>query len=65
MGRPKKELKKIHKKKVKKAKEKIKLHKKGELPHKGLTQRAKYLLKKGKKRKCLMESIWPYGWIFP
>lgn len=51
MGRPKKELKKIHKKKAKKAKEKVKLHIKGELPFEKLTQRAKNFLKKGKKKK--------------
>ena len=51
MGRPKKTLKKIHKKKVTKAKEKVKLFLKGELPKEQLTQRAKHFLTKGKKKK--------------
>ncbi len=51
MGRPKKELKKIHQKKVKKAKKKTRLHVKGELPFEELTQRARRFLKKGKKKK--------------
>jgi len=51
MGRPKYELKKIHRRKVKKAKEKLKLYSKGETPYEKLTSFAKYLLKKGKKQK--------------
>jgi len=54
MGRPKKELKKVHKKKVKKAKEKTKLYAKGKLPFEELTQRAKRFLKKGKKKKTIV-----------
>ena len=51
MGRPKKELKKIHRKNVKKAKEKVKLFLKGELGTEKLTERAKHFLKKEKKKK--------------
>ena len=49
MGRPKEELKKVHHKKVKKAKEKVKLYLKGELPYQKLTQLAKRFLKKRRK----------------
>ena len=51
MGRPKAELKKIHKKKAKRAKKKIQLYLKGEIPGDKLTQRAKYFLRKVKKKK--------------
>tara|TARA_B100000315_G_C14500015_1_gene551869 strand:- start:209 stop:376 length:168 start_codon:yes stop_codon:yes gene_type:complete len=51
MGRPKKELKKIHRKNIKKAKAKVRLLKKGEITHKDLTERGKHFLKKGKKKK--------------
>ena len=51
MGRPKKELKQIHARKVRKAKARIKAVKNGDLPKEKLTQRAKQLLKKGTKRK--------------
>lgn len=54
MGRPKKELKRIHKKKVKKAKEKANLYTKEKLPFEELTQRAKRFLKKGKKKKTVV-----------
>jgi len=49
MGRPKCELKKIHKKRVKKSKAKLKLYSKGELSFKNLTEHAKHFLKKQKK----------------
>ncbi len=52
MGRPKRELKKIHRKKVKKAKQTLKLYAKGETAYAKLTQRAKDLLQKGKKKKA-------------
>ncbi len=48
MARYKKELTKIHRKKVKKAKEKVRLYLKGELPYEKLTQRAKRFLEKHK-----------------
>ncbi|NQT28111.1 MAG: hypothetical protein HQ570_00765 [Candidatus Omnitrophica bacterium] len=51
MGRPKKELKKIHKKKTNKARKEAKQYSKGEIPYEKLTQRAKHFLKKGKKQK--------------
>ena len=49
MGRPKKELKKIHRKKARRAKEKVKLHLKGEVRQQSLTQLAKMFLKRRKK----------------
>ena len=51
VGRPKRELKKIHRKKTKKAREEAKKCSKGEIPYEKLTQRAKHFLKKGKKQK--------------
>ena len=51
MGRPKRELKKIHKKKTKKARREAKQYSKGEIPYEKLTQRAKHFLRKGKKQK--------------
>jgi len=51
MGRPKHELKKIHKKKTKKARKEAKQCLKGEIPYEKLTQRAKHFLRKGKKQK--------------
>jgi len=51
MGRPKKELKKIHKKKTNKARLEAKQHSKGEIPYEKLTQLAKHFLTKGKKKK--------------
>jgi hypothetical protein len=54
MGRPKKELKKIHRKKIKKAKEKVKLFKEGKATLESLTQKAKHFLKKSKKRKTVL-----------
>jgi hypothetical protein len=50
MGRYKAELKRIHGKKVRKAKGMLKLYKKGELPYEKLTQRAKKLLEKRKRQ---------------
>jgi len=49
MGRPKEELKKIHRKKVKKAKEKVKAYCRGEIPYSSLSQLAKKLLEKRKR----------------
>ncbi|HEC69418.1 MAG TPA: hypothetical protein ENI31_03945 [Candidatus Omnitrophica bacterium] len=56
MGRPKEELKKIHRKKVKKAKEKVKAHLRGEIPYSNLSQLAKKLLEKRKKAEKLLSS---------
>ena len=49
MGRYKKELKKIHRKKIKKAKEKVKAYLRGEIPYEKLTSLAKRLLEKRKR----------------
>jgi len=51
MGRSKKELKKIHKRKVKKAKQKVKLLTKNQLSYKDLSLRAKHFLRKSQKKK--------------
>lgn len=51
MGRPKKELKKIHNKKIKKAKKVVQSFSKGEIPYQELSQKAKHFLKKSKKQK--------------
>ena len=51
MGRPKYELKSVHRKKVRKAKEKLKLYAKGEIPYEKLPCFAKHLLQKSKKQK--------------
>ena len=51
MGRSKIELKRIHRKKIKKAKQKIKLYKKGEIPYSSLTQKSRHFLEKSKKKK--------------
>ena len=51
MGRPKKELKKIHRKKVKKAKNEARSFSKGDIPYEKLTRRAKHFLQKSKKQK--------------
>lgn len=51
MGRSKRELKKIHKKKTKKARKEAQQCSKGEIPYEKLTQRAKHFLRKGKKQK--------------
>ncbi len=50
MGRPKKELRKLHRKKLKKAKEKLKAYLRGEISYSELTQRAKRILEKRKKQ---------------
>jgi hypothetical protein len=49
MGRYKKELARIHSKKMRKAKEKVRLFRKGELPVEKLTQLAKKYLEKSKR----------------
>ncbi len=46
MGRPKKEMKKIHAKKIKKAKEKIKAFRKGDISSKELNSLSKKLIKR-------------------
>jgi hypothetical protein len=51
MGRSKYELKKVHRKKVRKAKEKLKLYSKGEIPCEKLPSFAKHFLQKSKKQK--------------
>ncbi len=51
MGRPKKELKQIHKKKTTKAKEKIKKYLNKDISYPELTVRAKKILKKSKTKK--------------
>ena len=51
MGRPKKELRKLHRKKLKKAKEKLKAYLRGEISYSKLTQRAKRILEKKKQEK--------------
>lgn len=51
MGKPKRELKKIHRRKVKKAKKMVQSLCKGEIPFEKLSQRAKHFLKKRKKQK--------------
>lgn len=50
MGRYKEELKRIHSKKVKKAKNKVRAFAKGEIPYSQLTSRAKKLFKKRKRK---------------
>ncbi len=50
MGRPKKELKKIHRKKMRKAKKKVQLYAKKELPFEKLGERGKHFLEKKKKQ---------------
>ena len=51
MGRSKYELKRVHRKKTRKTKEKIRLYSKGEITYDKLPQAAKLLLKKGKQKK--------------
>jgi len=51
MGRSKYELKKVHRKKIKKAKEKLRLYSKGEISSEKLTRCAKHFLQKRKKQK--------------
>ena len=50
MGRPKRELRQVHARKVKKAKKKLKLLAKGECKHQQLTRLAKKLLHKKTKK---------------
>ncbi|MCK4809335.1 MAG: hypothetical protein KAS99_00150 [Candidatus Omnitrophica bacterium] len=50
MGKPKQEMKKIHRKKVKKAKEKVKLYVKNEITYSELPGRSKRFLEKREKR---------------
>lgn len=52
MGRYKAEMIKVHRKKVRKAKEKVKSYLKGESSYEGLTQLAKHLLRKRKKQEA-------------
>lgn len=49
MGRPKEELRRIHHKKIKRAREKIKAYLKGELEYQKLSRLARKLLRKRKK----------------
>ena len=51
MGRPKKELKQVHRKKIKKAKKKLKSHLEGKTLYSSLTQRAKNFLRKSRKKR--------------
>ena len=51
MGRSKYELKRVHRRKIRKAKEKLRLHAKGEIPYEKLTSFVKHFLQKGKKQK--------------
>ncbi len=53
MGRPKEELRKIHRKKVKKAKERVKLYLEGRLSYKDLNALAKKMLEKRKRQESL------------
>ncbi len=50
MGRPKHELKRIHRKKMRKAKKKVGAHCRGETPLKDLTRRALHFLEKKRKQ---------------
>jgi len=56
MGRPKKELKKIHRKKVKKAKEKVKLFLEGKISYKELNALARKMLEKRKRAEAFLSS---------
>lgn len=56
MGRPKKELKKIHRKKVKKAKEKVKLFLEGKIPYKDLNALARKMLEKRKRAEAFLSG---------
>ena len=51
MGRPKQEMKLIHRKKTKKTEGKVKLYRKNEIPYSKLTKRAKHLLEKRDKQR--------------
>ena len=52
MGRPKKELKRVHRKKIKRAKTRVKSHLKGDLPKEKLTTLAKRFLRSKKKKEA-------------
>ncbi len=52
MGRPKKELKRIHRKKTKRAKVRVTSHLKGDLPKEKLTTLAKKFLRAKKKKEA-------------
>jgi len=54
MGRSKRELKQIHRKKVKKAKQKVSQYKKNEITFEKLPERAKHFLKKDRKKKSIL-----------
>ncbi|MBP7087718.1 MAG: hypothetical protein KBB01_00320 [Candidatus Omnitrophica bacterium] len=54
MGRSKKELKRIHNKKVKKSKQKVSLFVKNQLSYKDLSLYAKHFLKKSQKKKKII-----------
>jgi len=56
MGRPKKELKKIHRKKVKKAKEKVKLFLEEKISHKELNALARKMLERRKKAEASLSG---------
>jgi len=56
MGRPKKELKKIHRKKVKKAKEKVKLFLEGKISYKELNALARKMLEKRKRAEAFLSG---------
>ncbi len=54
MGRSKRELKQVHRKKVKKAKQKLGQHRKNEITYEKLSEKSKHFLKKGKKKKSTL-----------
>ncbi len=56
MGRPKKELKKIHRKKVKKAKEKVKLFLEGKISYKELNALARKMLERRKRTEASLSG---------
>ena len=57
MARPKNEIRKIHKRKLKKAKEKIKLYERGELKYENLPALARRILQKRQRFKISLEEI--------
>ncbi len=57
MGRPKNEMLKIHRRKLKKAREKIKLYEKGEAKYENLPSLARRILKKRQRFKKTLEEI--------
>jgi len=56
MGRPKEELKKIHRKKVKRAKEKVKLFLEGKISYKELNALARKMLEKRKRAEVFLSG---------